>query len=153
MSRALLDVNVLLALLWPGHVGHRAAMAWFGKTGRKAWASNPLIQLGVMRLLTNPKITQGAVSAPSALEVLAGATRHEGHEFWPLDQEVTAALRPICGGLAGYRQWADALLLEQAAERGGLVVTFDSGLKELAYGSKHGRVLLLDGGSPSAQDT
>ena len=152
MSRALLDVNVLLALLWPGHMGHRAAMAWFGKSGHRAWASNPLIQLGVLRLLTNPKITQGVVGAPAALEVLAGATRHEGHEFWPLDGDVTAALRPVCGSLTGYRQWADALLLAQAAERGGVVVTFDSGLRELASGSKHGRVLLLDSAS-SAQDT
>jgi hypothetical protein len=152
MSRALLDVNVLLALLWPGHTGHAAAMAWFGKTGRKAWATNPLIQLGVLRLLTNPTITQGAVSAPAALEVLAGATRHEGHEFWPLDREVTAVLSPISGSLTGYRQWADALLLEQAAERGGLLVTFDSGLKELASSSKRGRVLLLDASAPSAHD-
>jgi toxin-antitoxin system PIN domain toxin len=150
MSRALLDVNVLLALLWPGHTAHGAAMAWFGKTGRKAWATNPLVQLGVLRLLTNPTITQGAVSAPAALEVLAGATRHEGHEFWPLDQEVTAALSPISASLTGYRQWADALLLEQAAERGGLLVTFDSGFKELAAGNKRGRVLLLDANSPSA---
>jgi len=152
MSRALLDVNVLLALLWPGHAGHTAAMAWFGRTGRRAWASNPLIQLGVLRLLTNSGITQGAVSASAALEVLADATRHEGHEFWPLDQEVTAALRPICGRLTGYRQWADALLLDQAAERGGVLVTFDSGIKELAAGSKRGRVLLLDASAPAAQD-
>jgi toxin-antitoxin system PIN domain toxin len=149
MSRALLDVNVLLALLWPSHAAHGAATAWFGRTGRKAWASNPLIQLGVLRLLTNPKITRGAVSAPAALEALAGATRQEGHEFWPLDQEVSAALWRIRGSLIGYRQWADALLLEQAAERGGLLVTFESGIKELATGSKRGRVLLLDADSPS----
>lgn len=127
-------------------------MAWFGKAGRRAWASSPLTQLGVLRLLTNPKVTQGAVSAPAALEVLADATRHEGHEFWPLDQEVTAALRSLCGSLTGYRQWADALLLAQAAAHGGFVVTFDSGLKELAAGSRGGRVLLLDAGLPSAQD-
>lgn len=146
MSRALLDANMLLALLWPGHAGHGEAMAWFGKTGRRAWASNPLTQLGVLRLLTNPKVTYGAVSAPAALEVLNDATRHEGHEFWPLNQEVTAALRPLCGSLTGYRQWADALLLAQAAEHDGVVVTFDSGLKELPSGSKCGRVLLLHAG-------
>jgi len=144
MSRALLDVNVLLALLWPGHMGHGAATAWFGKTGRRSWASNPLTQLGALRLLTNPKITQGAVSAPAALEVLADATRHEGHEFWALDRDVTAVLSPLGGSLTGYRQWADALLLAQAAEHDGLVVTFDSGLRELASGSKCGHVLLLN---------
>ena len=63
MSRYLLDVNVLLALLWPPFESHEAAHAWFVKSGRHAWATNPLTQLGVVRLLTNPSVMRGAVGA------------------------------------------------------------------------------------------
>lgn len=59
MSRQLVDVNVLLALLWPRHEGHLAAHAWFAKSGHRAWATNPLVEVGVLCLLTSPSVTQG----------------------------------------------------------------------------------------------
>jgi predicted nucleic acid-binding protein len=83
------------------------------------------------------------VSAASALEAVGRATRHEGHEFWPLDREVVAALRPFEDRLRGHRQWTDALLLWQAAEHDGVLATFDAGLKELAGREWGRRVLLL----------
>lgn len=43
----------------------------------------------------------------------------------------------------GHQQWTDALLLWQAASRGGVFVTFDSGVKELAAGELRSHVLLL----------
>jgi hypothetical protein len=93
MNRCLPDANVLVALLWPRHQSHDAAHAWFAKSGQHAWATNALTQLGVLRFLTNPAVTQGTVSARTALEVLSEATAHSGHEFWPLDHEVVASLK------------------------------------------------------------
>lgn len=145
MSRQLLDVNILLALVWPRHEGHAAVHAWFAKLGHRAWATNPLTQLGALRLLTNPAVTQGAVSASAAIEVLSEATRHEGHEFWPLDREISAGLKTFAGRLRGHQQWTDAVLLWQASERDGVLVTFDSGIKELAAREFGNRVLLLRG--------
>lgn len=143
MNRQLADVNVLLALLWPRHESHAAAHAWFAKTGHRGWATNALTQIGVLRLLTNPAITHGAVSAATAMEVLSEATSHAGHEFWPLDREVAAGLKTLAGKLRGHQQWTDALLLRQAVDRDGVLVTFDSGVKELAAGELSGHVLLL----------
>ena len=143
MSPPLLDVNVLLALLWPRHESHAAAHAWFAKSGRRAWATNPLTQLGALRLLTNPVVTHGAVSAAAAVEVLSEATRHPGHEFWPLDRRMPAALKAVAGRVGGYRQWTDAVLLWHAMDRDGELVTFDSGLKELTSEEFTGRILLL----------
>jgi hypothetical protein len=145
MNRYLPDVNVLLALLWPRHQCHAAAHAWFAKSGHHAWASNVLTQLGVLRLLTNPAITQGAVSAVTALGVLSEATTHPGHEFWPLDREIPPGLKPLAAKITGYRQWMDAVLLCQAMQREGLLVTFDSGVKELARGELSGHLLILKG--------
>jgi uncharacterized protein len=143
MNRQLLDVNVLLALLWPRHEGHRAAHAWFEKSGRRAWATNPLTQLGVLRLLTNPTLTRGAVNAGIALDTLIEATRQEGHQFWPLERELAAGLEPFAARLRGHRQWTDAVLLGQVTDRDGLLVTFDSGIRELAGRESRERILLL----------
>jgi hypothetical protein len=145
MNRYLPDVNVLLALLWPRHQCHAAAHAWFAKSGQHAWATNVLTQLGVLRLLTNPAITQGAVNAVTALGVLSEATTHPGHEFWPLDRGIPAGLKPLTAKIAGHRQWMDTVLLCQATQRDGLLVTFDSGVKELARGELSGHLLILKG--------
>ena len=113
------------------------------RSGRQAWATNPLTQLGVLRLLTNPAVTQGVVGAGAALAAVAEFTRHEGHEFWPLDRNIAACLMPISSRVRGHRQWTDAILLWQAAERDGVLVSFDSGVKALAGRDSAGRVLIL----------
>jgi hypothetical protein len=55
--RALLDVNVLIALLDAGHVHHAAAGRWLDShlaDGPAAgWASCPLTQNGCLRILSN----------------------------------------------------------------------------------------------------
>jgi len=143
MIRQLVDVNVLLALIWPRHQGHAAAHHWFEKSGSHAWATSPLTQLGVLRLLTNPVVTQGAVSATAALAALNEATHHQGHEFWPINRELAVGLNSVAGRLQGNRQWTGAVLLSQAIERHGGLVTFDSGVRELADREFRSRVTIL----------
>src|SRR5262245_46710362 len=143
MSRHLLDVNVLLALVWPRHEMHAAAHTWFSKSGGKAWATNPLTQLGVMRLLTNPAVAQRAVNPSVALDVLSGLIRHPGHEFWHLDREIPALLAPSAGRFQGHKQLADAVLLCQAVERGAVLVTFDTGIRELTGKDLQAHLLVL----------
>jgi uncharacterized protein len=143
MSRYLLDVNVLLAMVWPRHECHAAAHAWFSKSGHKAWATNSITQLGVLRLLTNPAVTHGVVSPRTAWEVLHETTRHTGHEFWPMEGEPAISLKPLAGKLHGYQQWTDAALLIHAVERGGTLVTFDTGIAAFAKREAPGQVVLL----------
>jgi toxin-antitoxin system PIN domain toxin len=145
MSRQLADVNVLLALLWPRHVHHEAAQAWFAAQGHRSWATNSIVQLGVLRLLTNPSVTRGAVNASTAIETVAEATRHPNHEFWPLDRPVGAMLTGAANSVTGYRQWTDLLLLRQAAERKGKLVTFDDALTALADKESRAHLLVLEG--------
>ncbi len=49
--RALLDVNVLIALLDAGHVHHATASVWLYANVEKGWASCPLTQNGCLRIL------------------------------------------------------------------------------------------------------
>jgi len=143
MKRHLLDVNILLALLWPPHESHLVAQAWFAKSGQHAWATNALTQLGVLRLLTNPAVTQTAVTAITAWDLLRENTTHPGHEFWPLDLETPSGIEVMAGRVHGHQQWTDALLLWQAKEKGGVFVTFDWGAKELAKGDFSDHLLIL----------
>ena len=53
--RALLDVNVLIALFDAAHVHHRAASDWLGANIEQGWASCPLTQNGCLRILSQPR--------------------------------------------------------------------------------------------------
>lgn len=132
MSRQLPDVNVLLALVAPRHIHHEAASAWFSKSGQHGWATNAVTQLGLLRLLTNPAVTQGAVSVEAALHLVQQITAHPAHEWWALDRPVAPELLHLHNRIQGHQQWTDALLLRQAITHRGVLVTFDQGLSSLA---------------------
>ena len=51
--RALLDVNVLIALLDSDHASHDTAIRWFAKHAREGWASCPITQNGCIRIMSN----------------------------------------------------------------------------------------------------
>lgn len=53
MTTYLLDVNVMIALIDPAHVHHETAHVWFKARGRRGWASCPLIENGVIRIVTD----------------------------------------------------------------------------------------------------
>ena len=52
--RALLDVNVLVALLDENHTHNSAAEAWLAGKIHHGWASCPLTQNGCVRILSQP---------------------------------------------------------------------------------------------------
>lgn len=48
--RALLDVNVLTALLDEAHIHHARAMSWLERNIEYGWATSPITQNGCMRI-------------------------------------------------------------------------------------------------------
>ena len=55
MSAALLDVNVLIALMDPRHVHHEQAHSWFAGSAPSAWATCPITENAVLRILGHPR--------------------------------------------------------------------------------------------------
>ena len=55
MNRALLDVNVLIALFSPGHVHHETAHDWFADHRHHGWATCPLTENGFLRVAMQQK--------------------------------------------------------------------------------------------------
>ena len=122
--RALLDVNVLIALFDPDHVSHEPAMAWFARHAKGGWASCPLTQNGCVGIMASPSYPN---TRPVQMLVmrLAEACAEHIHEFWPdepslLDSTVFDATR-----IHGPRQITDVYLLGLAVRHDGRFVTFD----------------------------
>jgi len=146
----LLDVNVLLALVWPAQEHHERVRAWFRANASRRWATCPITQAGCVRLLSNPTINPAALSVNDALQVLAGNVQHPGHVFWPDDLELLSSLS-LCGSkLQGYRQITDAYLLGMAIQRKAHLVTLDGSITSVLAPSARTatRVIHISTGSP-----
>ena len=125
--RALLDVNVLVALLDASHLHHRAARDWLGTHARQGWASCPLTQNGCLRILSlasypNPQ------STAAVAQRLGQAAADASHTFWPDDCSLLEPGRMRWDRVLSSRQITDAYLLALATDHGGRLVTFDRGI-------------------------
>jgi toxin-antitoxin system PIN domain toxin len=134
--RALLDVNVLIALLEADHSLHARATQWFAGHARAGWASCPITQNGCVRIMSHPGYPN-ALPVRAIMERLAEATTSGLHEFWPddislLDQDLVDAAR-----IHGPRQLTDLYLLALAVRHGGRFATFDHSISlEAVRGAK-----------------
>lgn len=122
--RALLDINVLLALLDADHVDHQRAQEWISGEIQHGWASCALTQNGFVRIISQPRYPS-PVSTFEAVERLRRATNTEHHEFWPCSISLLEDRRINSGHVHGPRQVTDVYLLALAVEHGGRFVTFD----------------------------
>jgi toxin-antitoxin system PIN domain toxin len=141
----LLDVNILLAWLWPKHPYHEDALHWLGQHLQQGWATCPFTETGFLRIVSSPAFSPQAPGLPEALSVLQFQMRPElGHEFWSADLG-TASTEPTYLKLAsGHQQVTDAYLLALAVKNRGCLVTRDRRMKALAPdGSPEQKSLLV----------
>ena len=122
---ALLDVSVLVALFDDGHIGHEAAHDWFTDNGALGWASCPITENGVIRVLGNPSYPAGFTSIPEVVARLDRFCAATEHHFWADDVSFRTRARFQVDGVRGYRQLTDVYLLGLAVKHGGRFVTLD----------------------------
>ena len=125
--RALLDVNVLIALLDASHLHHRAATDWLAVHAHFGWASCPITQNGCLRILALPSYPNPQPTAHVA-QRLGQAAADASHEFWPDAFSLLDAGRLQWDRVLSSRQITDTYLLALAVDRGGRLVTFDKGI-------------------------
>lgn len=123
--RALLDVNVLIALLDAAHVRHADATRWLSSNLRQGWASSPLTQNGCIRVMSQPAYP-GALPAAQVAARLSEAAADPSHRFWPDDVSLLDAGTLDWTRVLGHRQVTDSYLLALAVHHRGRFVTFDS---------------------------
>ena len=131
MSVHLLDVNVLLAIIWPTQEAHSKTVLWFLNNHKSGWATCPFTQTAVVRILSNPAFSSQSLSPEEAQETLATHMGHAGHRFWPADLEYAAAVSPFTESIVGHKQISDAYLLGLAIHRRGKFATLDHRIRAM----------------------
>ena len=123
--RALLDINVLLALLDRDHIDHGRAHEWLDANIRHGWASCALTENGFVRIITQPRYPN-AITPAEAASLLKGATQTDHHQFWSCDISLLDAAVVDHDRLLSSRQITDAYLVALAKAHHAMFATFDT---------------------------
>ena len=126
--RSLLDINVLIALLDQDHAFHTRAHAWW-KKDHPEWASCPLTENGVVRIMASPNYSKArqftVAELVTLLQTFTAATKHI---FWPDTVSILDATRFDHARILSSKILTDIYLLSLAVEKNGRLVTFDQGI-------------------------
>lgn len=127
--RSLLDINVLIALLDPDHVFHDRAHGWWKGQSQSGWASCPLTENGVVRIMSNPAYSRVAKFRPGELiDQLDLFMSQSNHEFWPDDLSLRHGTAFLRDRLHHSRAITDVYLLALAVNHRGTLATFDQAI-------------------------
>jgi len=125
VTRFLLDVNVLVALIDSTHIRHDQAHEWFGSEGSAAWATCPLTENAVLRIVGHPRYPNSPGTPAAVAELMTGLRALSGHEFWPDDLTLFDGHHVDTARLLDSAQVTDSYLLALASVHGGKLATFD----------------------------
>lgn len=143
MTSYLLDVNVLIALVDPAHVQHDAAHRWFSRLGRKSFATCPLTENGLVRIVGHPRYPNSP-GPPSAVVQSLVAIRHlPGHQFWPDKISIADDAFFAAELLSSHTRVTDSYLLALAHANGGRLATMDQRLATEVMPSAKGSLELI----------
>ncbi len=149
MSAALLDVNVLIALLDPDHEFHDAAHDWFLLNRSSGWATCPLTENACLRILGKAGYPQAGFTVARVREVLTEFSETDGHLFWPDSVSILDPAR-FETAVAGPKNITDIYLLDWRRRTVGRLATFDRNIpcRAVAGGSPDDLDILPDSFRP-----
>jgi uncharacterized protein len=128
----LLDLNVLLAIAWPNHQFHAAAISALASR-TKRWATCALTQLGFIRLSSDPAAVTTAKSPFEAANLPARLVADSSHVYLEsLPGPASESWRDAFATILGHQEVMDAYLLNLAPTSGAALLTFDRRLERLA---------------------
>jgi hypothetical protein len=128
----LLDASVFIALAWPEHSAHERASRWFARHGREGWATCPITQIALVRVLSNPAFSPRALTPANAMRVLNRNLELPGHRFWSDSTSLHEAMARLPSVLTGHRQITGAYLVGLALHNRGKLATLDRGIAQIA---------------------
>jgi uncharacterized protein len=126
---ALLDVNALIALVDSQHLAHEEMQRWFLLQHGSGWATCPLTENGMVRVLSQPAYPSGQRTPAEVVQVLNALKAAFGtsHQFWADDISLSDSMFDSVL-IAGPRQVTDVYLLGLAARHEGTLVSFNRSL-------------------------
>ncbi len=131
--RFLLDINVVIALIDFDHLFHDRSHSWWDLAKHDGWASCPLTENGVVRIMSHPNY--GNPESYSVKEIVGWLTSFSGntdHEFWADDLSLNNPQIFDHGRILGPNQITDLYLLALAVSRNAVFVTFDQTISTAA---------------------
>jgi uncharacterized protein len=142
LSRALLDVNFLLALFDDKHIAYEAAHEWFALNQANGWATCGVTENGFVRIISTPSYSQ-RITVKDAIEALHETTMTDECERWSDDVSILDPSAFDRSRLHSHRQITDAYLLALAVRHGGRLVTFDRSIPLSAVAGAEARHLVV----------
>ena len=116
---------MLIALVDPAHVQHEAAQDWFGRVGQASWASCPMTENGLLRIVGHPRYPNSPGTPAAVAPILLGLRVLPGHVFWPDSLSLMDADRVDSGRLLAQGPVTASYLLALAMAHQGRLATFD----------------------------
>lgn len=144
--RALLDVNVLIALIDELHVHHAAATHWLTLHRASGWASCPLTENGCIRVVSSPGYTSPR-PARQVADMLALGAGNGDHEYWADSVSLVRDPALRWDRVLSSRQLTDCYLLALAVAHAGRLVTFDHSIPRSAVPAATAAQLVVIGGA------
>jgi toxin-antitoxin system PIN domain toxin len=128
MTRYLLDVNVLIALVDPAHVQHDEVHEWFARVGHKAFATCPITENGLLRIVGHPKYPSSPGPPNVVASSLSAIRNLPGHAFWTDSVSLVDNASVDSSLLSSHSRVTDSYLLALARENKGKLATMDQKL-------------------------
>jgi hypothetical protein len=141
--RALLDVNVLIALFDPDHVHHRGATEWLRGNITEGWASCAITQNGCVRIMSQPRYPN-PFTVREIVSRLGEACSTEHHHFLPGNVSILDSGLIDHTRLLQPKQLTDIYLLALAHEHQCRFVSFDQSIAwECVRGARENSVITI----------
>ena len=123
----LYDVNVLIAMFDDEHAQHQSTLQWHRVNAALGWATCPITQNGLIRIMSQPAYTRPLTTRQVA-DRLYEATLDHNHRFVPDDISLTDPKVVNFDALLSHKTTTDIYLLALAVAHNARFVTFDRGV-------------------------
>lgn len=143
MTTFLLDVNVLIALIDPAHVQHGLAHKWFARVGKRSFATCPITENGLLRIVGHPKYPNSPGPPSAVAQSLSALHALPGHHFWPDKISIADDVHVQVARLSSHSRVTDSYLLALARAHGGQLATMDNRLAVDAVPGGAGSLALI----------
>jgi len=137
----LLDVNVLVALFDEAHIHHNAAHEWFEREGEEGWATSPITENGILRILSHPAYPHTPLPIADLAERFEEFKNSSTkYQFWSDDYSMSAWVSEGKITISS-SQSTDAYLLKLCSRNAGKLATFDRRIKPSLIGEASDLIL------------
>jgi toxin-antitoxin system PIN domain toxin len=124
----LLDVNVLIALIDPAHLEHDRAHDWFSRVGKRSFATCPITENGLLRIVGHPKYPNSPGPPSAVAPSLAAIRALAGHRFWPDTISLADESQVDMALVSSHAKVTDSYLLALARAHEGRLASMDQRL-------------------------